>query len=90
MLQQGWDVDAADYDQRTGLMLAAGKGSSAAVKQLLQVRAAREAWLQGAAICCVRISPADCCVCVLLLLLRLVARLVRRSTCVTGRAAPHC
>jgi ankyrin repeat protein len=35
MLQQGFDVDSSDYDNRSALMLAAGKGHLTAVKQLL-------------------------------------------------------
>jgi ankyrin repeat protein len=35
MLQQGFDVDSADYDARTALMIAAGKGHLTAIKQLL-------------------------------------------------------
>lgn len=35
MLQQGCDVNSCDYDGRTGLMLAASKGFTDAVKQLL-------------------------------------------------------
>jgi ankyrin repeat protein len=39
MLQQGWDVNAADYDSRTGLMLAASHGHEQIVRQLLQAGA---------------------------------------------------
>jgi ankyrin repeat protein len=35
MLQQGCQVNCCDYDGRTGLMLAAGKGNTPVVKQLL-------------------------------------------------------
>ena len=39
MLQQGCDVNCADYDQRTGLMLAAGKGHNTAVQKLVDAGA---------------------------------------------------
>lgn len=39
MLQQGCDVDCADYDGRTGLMLAAGSGNLQGVKMLLSAGA---------------------------------------------------
>jgi ankyrin repeat protein len=35
MLQEGIDVNSCDYDQRTALMVAAGRGHSAMVRQLL-------------------------------------------------------
>lgn len=40
MLQQGCDVNCCDYDGRTGLMLAASKGVSTVVKQLIVAGAA--------------------------------------------------
>jgi hypothetical protein len=43
MLQQGADVNACDYDGRSGLMLAASKGFSACVTQLLAAGAAANA-----------------------------------------------
>jgi ankyrin repeat protein len=36
MLQHGGDVNVVDYDQRTGLMLAAAGGHTAAVRKLIE------------------------------------------------------
>lgn len=39
MLQQGCDINCADYDARTGLMLAASHGHEALVQKLLHAGA---------------------------------------------------
>lgn len=36
MLHQGCDVNCTDYDQRTGLILAAGQGANSVVRKLLE------------------------------------------------------